>query len=203
MKEEELGRPELLEVAQESYIDRMIRGKPIWPTRKIEGWEPFRIRPLGYDEEARCHAEARRHLEEELKIDPSRFEDLANNEATVRILYKALITEDSDPDKPRLAKPLARDLDSWKAFPLLTDLNIALLWQEYVDVKLQLSTTFEAVPAEIREKILDMLKKNPNATPHEHWPRAWLMDLIGFLASQASSSTGSNSSTGQTSEPSE
>jgi hypothetical protein len=182
------------------YIDSMMEGKPRWPVREIRGMKPFRVIPLGWSVEAKCHAEARKWVESELGLDPVAHDDLASNEGTVRILYEALRTADSDPAKPKESKRLATTLEKWRDFPLLTDLNLSLLWAEYLDVKLSCSMHFEALPESVQNEIIEGLKKNPTSTSPERMPRQWHLALLTSLATLLRDSTGSSSPTSTSSD---
>ena len=191
---EDLGLADVIKDG--SFVERMMSaaldGQEIWPKRTIEKFGTIRIRPLGWDTEAKCHAEARKFVQDVLGLDVRQNIDLCNNEGTVRILYLALMEPDSTPDK---IKPLAESLDQWRAFPLLSDLNIALLWTEYEDVKLNHSLTFDAIPDAVKLEIVEALKKNQSKSQIEPLPRAHLLDLLIFSTSLIPDSTGSESST--------
>lgn len=185
-----------------SFVERAVQaaldGEQLWPVRTVDGFGRFRVRSLSWDQEARCHAEARKHVQDVLGLKIQDNLDLCNNEGTVRILYLALMEEDSTADK---IKPLAESLDQWRAFHLLTPLNIALLWTEYEDVQLNHSLSFDAIPDEKKLEVVEVLKKNQNTTTIERLPRAHLLDLLSFTISLLPDSTGSASPT-STSSPS-
>lgn len=192
-QESTFGRPEIVDRAMaESYVERMLKGKPLYRTVEIPGWEPFRMRPLPWDAEARCHAEARRYVEGTLGLDSTKHTDLEGNESTLRIVYEAAFTADSEPEAPM---PLAHSLEEWRKFPALTNTNLAILWTEYEDCKLALSSQFEALPENVAMEIVEELKKNRAETPVEHWPRQWLLGLIDFTVSLLRGSTGSKHDT--------
>ena len=185
-----------------SFVERAVQaaidGENIWPKRTVDGFGTFRVRPLSWDAESRCHADARKHVQDVLGLRIQDNLDLCNNEGTVRILYLALMEESST---AKIIKPLAEDLDQWRKFDLLTDLNIALLWTEYEDVKLNQSLSFDAIPDAKKIEIVEALKKNQSMTIVERSPRAHLLDLLSFTVSILTDSTGSASST-STSSPS-
>lgn len=186
----------------ETYVERMLKGKPLYREVQIPipGWEPFRMRPLAWDVEARCQADARKFVEKELGLDPTRHTDLVGNEATLRIAYLASFTADSEPENP---VHLARTLEEWRAFPSLTSSLLALMWVEYEETKLQLAPDFEALPASVAEEMLEVIKKNHDRSYLKRWPRAWLLALIDSLADRDKTSTGSKPDTSGSSGSSE
>jgi len=186
--------------AEPSYIEQMLEGKEQWPLIEIEGWKPFRIRPLSNERETMLHAVARHWVKDFLKLDPRMHEDLANNRGTMLILYEALVTADSSPDDPENARHLTRNLEEWCSSPALSDIVLADLYQEYMGVKLSLAGDFDFLPESVRDDILVKLKKKQAKILLERWPRSRLMALIDFLANRDESSTGSSSTTGPSSE---
>lgn len=202
-QEATFGNPKDAETAlAETYVERMIKGKPLYREVQIPipGWEPFRMRPLAWDVEARCQAEARQFVEKELGLDSTRHTDLVGNEATLRIAYLASFTAESDPEMP---VHLARTLEEWRAFPALTSSLLALLWVEYEETKLQLAPDFEALPMNVAEEMVQAIKKNRDRSYLRRWPRQWLLALIDFMADRDKTSTGSSPDTSGSSESSE
>lgn len=181
-----------------SYLDRMLKGKQAWPQYSVPGWpEPIRIRVLSQGDENICHAEAVQYVQKNLMLDPVKNEQLVGSDAAIRIIYEATVTKDSTPEK---IKHLAVDYESFRDSPVMTEDVVELLWKAYKDTKLTFSPRLSQLSTETMHKYKADLKKNPASIVTERWPRAWLMDLIDFLVSQESSSTGSSANTTSSSE---
>lgn len=198
MQRSEIVDPGIAAVeAEGSYLERMLNQTQIWPEIQVPGWEErVRIRPLGRGVEQECHIDAARWVKAKgLDPDTGNGKELYGERAAALILYRALVTFDSDPAKPSAAKPLSESFDKFINHPSISDIFISFAWDEYERVKTQCSPYIEDLPVKARAEIVAELKKNPNGTSLSHLPRGWLESCLRSMAEQLVTSTGSTSST--------
>jgi len=183
--------------AEGAYLERMLGETQIWPEITIPGWsEPVRIRPLGRGTEQDCHVQAARWVKGSgLDIDQGVGKELYGERAAALILYRALVTIDSDASKPKAAKPLSESFERFIDHPSISDIFLSFAWDEYESVKRRCSPYIEDLPVAVRAELVAELKKNPAGMSFSSLPRNWLEDCLRFTGVLLQSSTGSKSST--------
>jgi len=192
MDKPRMGDPGYAAVVMEgSLFERMLDGEPLWPEVELPGWdEPIRIRPLSRAQELACHARAQKFVASSLGLDLNvkTNQDIADEYASLYILYEALVTADSTPN---LVKQLHESFQKFVDSPILTDVTRDLLFREYTQAKLRQSAQLETLPDNVRDELIVELKKNPQSTSLDRLPQSWQVQLIRFMASQQDDSTGS------------
>jgi hypothetical protein len=175
-----------------SYLDQMLEGKPIWPKREIRGWpHPIRIRPLGRGVELGCYTNAQSHVTKSgLDLSVEANKDLADELATLMILYEAILTEDSTPEN---IERIASSFEQFQNHPAINETTMVYLWNEYKDIKNALAPDYDDLPKDAQLELLAELKKNPTRTSLEHLPRRWIEDLLISGVKDPAILTGSSS----------